>query len=118
MNSGGVRDRLDRLQFACMPFKSVDLAGTQGAFDGRRHSSQSETVSSPKVVSGHLELRLGRSQFSRDNCVGEPAVFVAAVAEWLVGGLPAAAKADCGSASKPKRLPVWIDNLEIALDAK
>ena len=118
MNSGGVRDRLDKLQFACMPFKSMDLAGTQGAFDGRRHSSQSETVSSPKAVSGHLELRLGRSQFSCDNRVGEPAAFVAAVAEWLVGGLPAAAQADCGPASKPKRLPVWIDDLEIALDAK
>ena len=118
MNSGGVRDRLDKLQFACMPFKSMDLAGTQGAFDGRRHSSQSETVSSPKAVSGHLELRLGGSQFSRDNCVREPAVFVAAVAKWLVGGLPAPAKSDCGPASKPKRLPVWIDDLEIALDAK
>ena len=118
MNSGGVRDRLDKLQFACMPFKSMDLAGTQGAFDGRRRSSQSETVSSPKVVSGHLELRLGRSQFSRDHRVREAAVFVAAVAEWLIGGLPAAAQADCGPASKPKRLPVWIDDLEITLDAK
>ena len=96
----------------------MDLAGTQALSMGRRRSSQSETVSSPKGVLGHLELRLGRSQFSRDNCVGEPAAFVAAVAEWLVGGLPAAAKADCGSASKPKRLPVWIDDLEIALNAK
>src|SRR6266404_989795 len=102
MNSGGVRDELDKAQFACMHFKSRDLAGIQGAFDRRRHSSQSETVSSPKVVSGHLELRLGRSQFSRDNCVREPAVFVAAVAKWLVGGLPAPAKSDCGPASKPK----------------
>ena len=118
MNWGGVRDRLTKAEFACMQLKSMDLAGTQGAFDGRRHSSQSETVSSPKAVSGHLELRLGRRQFSRDHCVGEPAGLVAAVAEWLIGGLPAAAQADGGPASKPKRLPVWIDDLEIALDAK
>src|SRR5882762_253958 len=99
MNWGGVRDRLDKAQFARMQLKSMDLAGTQGTFDGRRRSSQSETVSSFKVVSGHLELRLRCRQFSRDHRVREAAAFVAAVAEWLVGGLPAAAKSDCGPAS-------------------
>ena len=118
MNWGGVRDRLAKAQVACMQLKSMDLASAQRAFDGRRPASQSETVSPAKGVSGHLELRLGCRQFSRGHRVREPAAFVAAVAEWLVGGLPAAAKADCGSASKPKRLPVWIDDLEIALDAK
>ena len=118
MNWGGVRDRLNKAQFTRMQLKSMDLAGAQCPFDGRRRSSQSETVSSSRVVSGHLEIRLRCRQFSRDHRVREPAAFVAAVAEWLVGGLPAAAQADCGPASKPKRLPVWIDDLEIALDAK
>jgi hypothetical protein len=43
---------------------------------------------------------------------------MAAVAKWLIGGLPAAAKADGSPAGKTERLPVWIDDLEVALDAK
>jgi hypothetical protein len=43
---------------------------------------------------------------------------VAAVAKWLIGGLPATAKADGGPAGKPERLAIRIDDLEIALDTK
>jgi hypothetical protein len=65
-----------------------------------------------------LELGLRGREFSRYDRVREPAGLVAAIAKWLIGGVPAAAEAHGGAAGKAKRPPFWIDQLEIAFDAK
>ena len=118
LDSGCVRDRLAKPQFGFIKLKAKDLASLRMGFDGRLVPSQCETVSLLAMLSGHLKFRLGRSEFSRDNRIRESAGLVAAVAEWLIGGLPATAKADSGPAGKPERLAIRIDDLEIAFDAK
>jgi hypothetical protein len=68
-----------------------------------------------EVFSG---LWRGRRQVAGNHQVRKSRAGVAAVAEWLVGRLSAAAKTNRGAAGKAESGTGWIDNFEIALDAQ
>src|SRR5277367_6451273 len=82
--------------------------------------SQSETVSSRKLwIYGRffcqLQLGFGRREFARNNRITEARGLMRAIAERLVGRVPAAAKANGGTPSQTKGAPFGIDDLEVTL---
>jgi hypothetical protein len=60
-----------------------------------------------------LKLRLGGGQFAGGYGVCKTAAFVGPVTERLVGGVPAAAEANSGTAREAKSASLGIDNLEV-----
>jgi hypothetical protein len=57
------------------------------------------------------------SQLAGFDGVGEAACLMGAIAEWLIGGLAGAAKAQSGTPRQSERATFGIDELEVAFDA-
>src|SRR5580693_4868175 len=86
-----------------------------------RPVSQCETVSLTKMPRGPaacgLQLRLWRGQFAGNHGVAEARRLVRAIAERLVGRVPAPAQPYGGSPGQSERAALGIDDLEVPFHA-